>query len=190
MPKKLVAISSSLALLLLMAFAVQRNTISKPTQPEPRTSSPQQTHAVPDHVIYNALFRKVARLREKTKEQQALGRIGKRPYFPFKKEAGLNEDQATALESVAFACQQRVAVQDQKAKIIITAFQAQFPGGKVPQSGSPPPPPELKVMWEERNAIILRARDQLRAVFGEEEFGRFEKYARFHYGSNQKPDSN
>jgi hypothetical protein len=42
-------------------------------------------------------------------------------------------------------------------------------------------------MWEERNAMILRARDQLRAVFGEEEFARFDNYAKFHYGTNKSP---
>jgi hypothetical protein len=42
-------------------------------------------------------------------------------------------------------------------------------------------------MWEERNAMILRARDQLRAAFGEEEFARFDNYAKFHYGANASP---
>jgi hypothetical protein len=59
-----------------------------------------------------------------------------------------------------------------------------FPDGKLPKSGSPPPPPELKALWEERNAIILRARDQIRAVFGEEEFARFDNYAKYHHGAN------
>jgi len=42
-------------------------------------------------------------------------------------------------------------------------------------------------MWEERSAIILRARDQLRSVFGEEGFARFDNYAKFHYGTNTAP---
>jgi hypothetical protein len=141
----------------------------------------------PDYAVYNFLFHKVVRLREKTRELQAQGRPAQKPYFPLQAEAGLNEGQATALEAIAFACQQQVAQQDEKAKAIINAFQSQFPEGKVPEGGAPPPPPELKTMWEERNAMILRARDQLRAAFGDEAFARFDNYAKFHYGTNTSP---
>jgi len=42
-------------------------------------------------------------------------------------------------------------------------------------------------MWEERIAMILRARDQLRATLGEEEFARFDNRAKFYYGMNKSP---
>lgn len=142
---------------------------------------------VPDYAVYGFLFHKVVRLREKTIELQGQGRIGLKRYFPIQREAGLSQGQATALEAIAFACRQQVKQQDQKAKAIIKAFQSGFPEGRVPAGGAPPPPPELKTMWEERNAMILRARDQLRAVFGEEEFARFDNYAKFHYGTNKSP---
>jgi len=129
----------------------------------------------------------VVRLREKTTELQAQGRIGLKPYFPLQQEAGLTEGEATALEAIAFACREQVRQQDEKAKAIIIAFQSHFPGGRAPESGAPPPPPELKTMWEERSAIILRARDQLRAAFGDEEFARFDNYSKFQYGTNTSP---
>jgi len=189
MGKKQIMILSGVAIVLAGAFTVSRNATSKSV----RQDLPHQAHAsqqsgtVPDYVVYNFLFHKVVRLREKTRELQGQGRIGQKPYFPLRTEAGLTEGQSTALEAIAFACRQQVNQQDQKAKAIINAFRSQFPEGKDPEGGAPPPPPELKAMWEERNAMILRARDQLRAVFGEEEFARFDNYAKFHYGANTSP---
>lgn len=126
-------------------------------------------------------------LREKTKELQAQGRIGQKPYFILKREAGISEEQSVALEAIALACWQRVEQQDKKAKAIIAAFRSRFPDGRVPADGPPPPPPELKTMWDERNEMILRARDQLRATFGEKEFARFDNHIKFYHGANTSP---
>lgn len=74
--------------------------------------------------------------------------------------------------------------QDEKAQKIITAFRARYPGGKVPQGESlPPPPPELTRLWEERKAIILHARDRLREAFGEQKFKQFDAFL------NNRPES-
>ena len=127
---------------------------------------------VPDHATYDFFFRNIVRLRLKTSELQAAGKIAHKPYFPIQKDIGLTEEQAATVEQIAFDARQAVAAQDERAKAIITAFQARFPGGKVPEGGSPPPPPELKAMWKEREAIILRARDRIRASVGEEKFAR------------------
>lgn len=146
------------------------------------------THAngtVPDEVVYGILFDKVVRLREKTQELQTQNRIGLKAYFPVQREANLTVPQATALEAIAFACHQQVRQQDEKAKRIVEAFRAQFPEGRVPASGAPAPPPELRAMWRERNAIILRARDQLRTAFGTAEFSRLDDYLKFKYGANK-----
>lgn len=189
MGKKRLLILACLVLLLAGAFSLNRNTFSKavpqnlPSPAHPSTDNP----AVPDYVVYNFLFRKVVRLREKTRALQAQGRIGQKPYFPLQREAGLSEGQANALEAIAFACWQQVTRQNEKAQAIINAFQSRFPEGRIPQGGAPPPPPELKALWEERNAMILRARDQLRVAFGEEAFGRFDNYAKFHHGTNTSP---
>lgn len=192
MGKKLIVIALCLIALLASVLLSSKRASSRDVQfnsPSPRTSA-QKDWTVPDYTVYDFVFRKVTRLREKTRELQAQGRIAQTPYFPLQREAGLNKAQAVALEEIAFACQQELTRQDEKAKIIISAFQAQFPGGRVPKDGNPPLPPELKTMWEERNAMILRARDRLRTAFGEEAFARFDDYAKFRYGTNKAPVSN
>lgn len=189
MGKKRLVIFSCLAVLLAGALTLSRHTFSKAVLQDlpPPAHPPTHSPTVPDHVVYNFLFHKVVRLREKTRALQAQGRIGHKPYFPLQREAGLSDGQATALEAIAFACWQQVARQNEKAQAIIKAFQSRFPEGRIPEGGAPPPPPELKALWEERNAIILRARDQLRAAFGEEAFVRFDNYAKFPHGTNTAP---
>lgn len=154
----------------------------------PRPEHASDAHSsVPDYVVYGVMFAKVVRLREKTRELQTKGRVGLNGYFPLQREVTLTQGQATVLEAIATSCQQKVRQQDERAKLIVNAFRAQFVGGRVPVSGAPPPPPELKVMWQERNDIILGARDQLRDALGQQEFTRFDNYVKFHYGSNTSP---
>ena len=81
------------------------------------------------------------------------------------------------LEQIASECEQEVAQMDARAKVILDAFRARYPGGRVPQGETvPAPPPELQVMQKERDAIVLRARDRLCAALGEAEFGRFDTF--------------
>jgi hypothetical protein len=191
MGQKRIMIFSCFAVLVIGVFTIGRNSSSKSVS----RFSPPQAYAIPtspavsDDVAYDFLFRKVVRIREKTRELQSQGRIGPEPYFVLQKEAGLNRVRSTALEAIALACQQEVAKQDQRAMAIVKAYQLQFRAGRVPAGGHPPLPPELKAMWEERNAIVLRARDRLRSVFGEEAFAHFDDYVKFYYGTNKSPVS-
>lgn len=173
-------------------FAISRTSSSR--EPVHSHSSAQsigepRTRTLEDSVVYGFLFHRVARLKEKTKELQMQRKISQTPYFGLQKDASLTDDQAIALDAIAESCQQQVRVQDEKAQKIISAFQDNFPGGKVPAGGSPPPPPELKAMWAERNAIILRHRDQLRSAFGSEAFLKLDNYAKYYYGANSAPVS-
>jgi hypothetical protein len=137
MGKKRTVISLCAAILLAGAFTVGRNTSSKAVRQDlPLHAHPsQQSPVALDYVVYDVLFHKVVRLREKTSELQAQGRIGQKPYFPLQREAGLTEGQVTALEAIASACRKQVTQQDEKAKAIISAFQSQFPGGERLKAG-------------------------------------------------------
>jgi hypothetical protein len=89
------------------------------------------------------------------------------------------------LEQVAVECDQEIQALAQRAKPLIEAYRAQYPGGQVPQGQTPAPPPvELRKISEERDAIILRARDRLRAAFGDDEFNRFDNFVKTRVASN------
>lgn len=187
MIKKRILVAGCVAVVLVSAVSIRMNTLSKHTPHGYAPLSTQEESGVPDHVVYGFIFRKVSLIANKTKELRALGRIGSKPYFALQKEADLSEAQAKILEATAAACEQEVKRQDEKAQVMIERFRAQFPDGKIPRGVTlPPPPPELKFMWEERNAMILRARDRLRAAFGEQEFHRFDQHVKFDFGSNDQ----
>lgn len=187
MIKKRILIAGCAAIALVSTFGIGMNTLSKQEHPGHPQTATQAEHTVPDHIVYGFVIRKVSIITNKTKELRASGRIGQKPYFAMQKDANLNDVQAKILESIASACQQEIERQDEKAKVIIEAFRSQFPEGKIPEGMTlPPPPPELKLMWEERNAMILRARDRLRAAFGEQEFHRFDQHAKFDFGTSDQ----
>jgi len=133
----------------------------------------RQDGSIPEHVAYDFLFRRTARFRKKAVEAG-------RPEVPdaaFHREARLNTAQARALEEVAAAVSRQVEAQDARARVVIERFRARYPGGVVPRGKKlPPPPPELRAMQEERNAIILRGRDHLRGLLGEQKFAGFNDF--------------
>ena len=138
---------------------------SLPPRSEPRTNrAHQETLEIPEHVIYRHVFHHAYILRERAE---------------YRRQANLSEEQERVLLEIAIECEQEVQQQDARAKIIIDAYRARYPGGRVPTGETPPPPPaELRTLQTERNAIILRARDRLRTAFSEQEFERFNEFVR------------
>ena len=160
MNRKFVVIS-----LLVVASSVGVLAFSRPGISTGIASAPPPQHtAVPEHVIYQHLFHHVFLMGE---------RAG------YKSQAGLTDEQARLLSEVAAEGEREVQQVDARAKVIIDAFRARYPGGRVPSGEVPPPPPaEIRALQAERNAAILRARDRLRAAFGEQEFSRFSEFVR------------
>ena len=91
--------------------------------------------------------------------------------------AGLSEAEGAVLETVALQCESDVAAQDAKAKAIIDQFHAQS-SRLVNPSFLPEAPPQLDALWQDRNNIVLRARDSLRSQLGEESFSIFDQFVR------------
>ena len=138
-----------------------------------QANSIEQESPIPEHVAYNFLFLSVASFRKKATERGKPEAINS----ALQREAALSDMQARLLDEIAAATLKEVDLQDARARVIIEAFRAHYPGGIVPQGEKlPPPPPELKAMQEERNSMVLRGRDRLLAVFGQQEFGRFNKF--------------
>lgn len=129
----------------------------------------------PPHVVYSALFHHVVAVRQQAEAEERQGKDARGLRSIFREKADLSEVQARLLDGIATDCVLVVAAQDARAQVIISAFKARFPPGRLPRGVKlPPPPTELTEMQEERNAMILRARERLRVSFGEDEFQRFE----------------
>lgn len=155
-----------------------------PAVPQSQDSSGQNTadaqaEAVPDEVIYALLFREVRAFNEKAKAEEQLGNDAAWLRTFHRRQAGLTEEQAGELDRIADKNERSVAKIDEKARKIIDAARARYKNGKLKEDESLPEPPEvLKKLQKQRDSIVLQARDELRTVFGEPEFKRFNDFAR------------
>lgn len=173
----------------ISVIAIQVATTTRQSAAEIRTHSlptSENSPSVPEHIVYGMLFRNVTRNNERNRELLAKGTTTKQ-YFAFKRELGFTAEQSRALTEIAADCEFQVKQQDRDAQLIIAQFRANLP--KTRETPAPPPPPELKTMWEERNAIIVRARDRLQAALGGDTFERLDNFAKFRYGTNKAPVS-
>jgi hypothetical protein len=141
--------------------------------------NPQGTPAVTsDSDLYYGIFHHVAVLKQMadTAQQQGQDRSNLRQLVRLR--AGLTEAEGEALEAISVQCDSDVAAEDAKAKAIIDQFHAQYPPGVINPSFPPQAPTVLDSMWQERNNIILTARDRLRVELGEADFAKFDQFVR------------
>jgi hypothetical protein len=97
-----------------------------------------------------------------------------RRYFEI--DAGLTPGEAATLKEIARDADAGVREIDEKARLIIAQFHAQYPPGKVSASELPPPPPELEALQEEKDSLVLKHRDTLKTSLGEERFRLLDGY--------------
>jgi hypothetical protein len=190
MNRRLVVISLGIAALIGGAFFLWT--------PAPKAALPQAQERqaqeqpkripAPPQVVYSALFHHVVAVKDQAEAEERQGKDASSLRSLFRERADLSEVQAHLLSAIAVDCVREVAAQDARAQVIISAFKARFPPGRLPSGVKlPPPPPELKQMQQEREAIVLRARDRLRLSFGEAGFQRFEEFVTRRVASGIEP---
>lgn len=175
-------------ILCLIALAASALAFGKPFGRQGQNTLSQQSQGIPDHVVYKYLFHHLAALKRHADEVEQQGEDGSPFRSLYKRKANLSEDQARMLDEIATDCNREVAQQDARAKVLIDAYKAQYPEGKVPHGALPlPPPAELEPMQKERNVMFLRARDRLHEAFGDQEFKLFDDFVKGKIKSNIKP---
>lgn len=146
-----------------------------------QTASKKQARTIPPQAVYFQLFRQIAVLEAKAVESPTNAGQYRAVY---RNLAGLTDTQNAVLLKTAVDCTRQVDTLDARAKTLIASFRAQFPNGQIPQGKTlPPPPPELLQLQKDRDATILRFRDQLRTAFGEATFTRFDSFVQGNIGS-------
>lgn len=185
MNKRQVAILICTVALVIAAFSLW---IPAQNAAPPQGSSQPQRIPAPAPVVYSALFHHILAVKEQAEEVESRGKDASSLRALFRDKASLSDRQADDLDRIAADCVREVAAQDTRAQQIINAFKARFPPGRLPAGVKlPPPPPELKQMQEARDAMILRARDRLRAALGEDGFQRFEGFVTERVASGIEP---
>jgi hypothetical protein len=83
---------------------------------------------------------------------------------------GFNDADNATLQRLALAYQAEVAVVHQQVLTIFKKDQVRFPSGKIPKDTDTSPPPELKDLQNQEDALTLHYRDLLRTSMREEDF--------------------
>ena len=172
MKHKRILIVIALVTLLLAGLAFRfRKTEAQPTL----CAYPSQ--AIPEFEVYRQLFHHHVTMKKKADELEKQGKDAKFLRDFYKREAKLTDDQARAFDEIATKCEDEVSRQDAKADAIIQKALTKNGNGKLTKGAQPPEaPPELRSLWDERNAIIMKYRYGLEAAFGGSEFKRFADY--------------
>jgi len=169
--KRIIIVVAAVALLVTGATFKFRKSAAQPKQ--------VAQQAIPDFEVYRQMFHHHVTMKQKADELEKQGKDGRSFREFYKRQARLTDDEAKSFDQIASDCERQVAAQDLKAKALRDAALAANGNGKLEKGSRPPDPaPELRALWDERNAIITRAQYALRAAFGDNEFARFENYVR------------
>jgi len=145
------------------------------TSQNPKLARPD----IPDQVVYKHIFHHAVALKKKAEDAERDGKDGTQFRTHFKRQAQLNDAQAQTLDDIAAECDREIKQLEVRAKVLVQVYKAQYPGGQVPHGQLPKPPPsELRTLTEQRDAVVLRGRDRLKAAFGDSEFNRFSTFVK------------
>lgn len=150
-----------------------------PGKPAATSAQTQQTRPVPENAVYNEFFYHVNFLRKKAAKEEKAGKEAGQLRAFYKRQAKLDDAQNEKLSKAASDLERELDLMDAKARKVIDKFRADVkaldikPGEKMPE-----PPAQLKTMQAERDALVMRAKENLRANLGDEAFGRLDQYVR------------
>ena len=134
------------------------------------------TREVPTHLPYLFLFEHINRLRIQTQNMKRQGKDGSGMQLRFKNRLNVDDGQFAILEEIAQRCLAETTLLDREAKAITDEFRKQYPPGVVPEGVIiPPPPPQLAVLQEMRTNAVLRARERVKGMLGEQGFLNFDE---------------
>lgn len=159
---------------------LERTTPPGPAQSNPRgdvSSQPQESHDIPQYVVYSQVFRHIKELHKKADDEERQGRNGQQFRKLYQQMASLDDVQTSQLDQIATETNDEIEKLNVRAMQIIKEVRAKHPDGKLAQGELPPTPPaELGELSAKRRDVILQARERIRSVFGEGEFQRFDKF--------------
>lgn len=139
----------------------------------------------PVQVTYLFLFKQLEASEEKARESESKGQDSSEYRNLYKRLANLTDEQSLFLMKTAIDCSAEVKVKDEVAKQIAdqirAAYQAELSSAAEPVP--PKPSVELTKLQEQRDEIILKYIEILKAGFGDD-FPRFESFITSHITSN------
>jgi hypothetical protein len=160
--KGLVSISALLVVLLPLGASV-------PALAQTTTNDTQVSMQVPEHVIYEFYFRRIAFLEDLAQKKDKVS--GDKLRAAITNELGISEAQRIVLAQIGAQSVAEAAALDSQAAAIIEREHSRYPGGKLSSKNQVPQiPPELTKLQASRNSVFLNAKAQLSQQLNESAF--------------------
>jgi hypothetical protein len=125
-------------------------------------SSAELNKQLPDSVIYEFYFGRMASFEDTAQKNENKGLSGGPLRAVITKELGIGQDQRSILEQIAGQSLAKAASLDQRAAEIIQQCRSRYPKGNISRKDQVPSiPPELEQLQAARDSIFLNAKSQL-----------------------------
>ena len=138
---------------------------------------------LPDHILYDILFRRVSLLDQKAKSQAENNETLTQFRNYFIDEAKLSAEENDVLSKTADSFGQEVQIVDEQAAVITEQLRQQYSEGRTAKGRFIQPTPELLQLQEQRDNLALRYRDQLKAFLGDDRFNEFDNFVKENYAA-------
>lgn len=150
-----------------------------------KASTANVLSTVPDHVLYDSLFRMDVSFRRKALEQQLTGQPVTSLQSYFKNSANLTDQENEVLKLTAIEFLEEIEPIDTRARQITAEIREQYLYGEVPAGGEvAPPPAELGDLQNRRNEIVLKKREELSELLGKDAFEKLDKFMHKEFAEN------
>jgi hypothetical protein len=147
--------------------------------PKAQAQESLDTSELPDHVVYEFYFLRVAVLNARAIKKERDAKPGNDLRAKGIGTAELDASQRRVLDTTAIECLQKARELDLKARQIINNVRAHYHEGRIGTGQAAPElPAELTVLQAARNSVFLQGRDSLRREFGDEKFAAFDRFVR------------
>lgn len=161
-----------------IALAITRGTQSQSrAETTPPTISDQaKSGYLPPHLPYLFMFEHLNRIRAQAEDMKKHGKDGSGFQRRFRDRLNVDDQQFRSLDQIAEQVHAETARLDREAHVITEEFHKKYPPGAVPEGVIIPPPPlKLLALQEMRTNAILRARDRVKNILGEDGFAGFDE---------------
>lgn len=151
------------------------------------------TKPMPEELTYWMLFEQIKALETKDTESFANGETSAFKDSFYRENIGLQPSQFSAVDTVVTNFFSQIQPIDQQAREIINQYRSQYPNGELrknqttqssgkfssarsqsPIEKLPPPPTQLQQLQNQKNQIILNAKENIKQALGLSEFAEFD----------------
>ena len=152
------------------------------------------TKPMPVELAYWVLFQEIQSLKEKDAEFRSQGETSEFKSSFYAERLGLEESQFNVIDSAATECLTNLQPVDQRAREIVNEYRSAYPSGELKKKTTtsssinvsgfpdpvyeklPPPPVELTQLQNQKNQIILNAKQKIKQSLGQNEFSEFDTF--------------